>query len=299
MRGSHACRPDHAVLDLKIVARAPTAGNTWKGISQQINGYKFLLLSLTLLLNCLSSRNSHLGLSQTSRKSRGWRAMASASSAIAHDRPSSDFHSRSVFRDHGAAENLDTSKVPDASVTQLSTDPGDYLDHGLRRGLKGRHFVLIALGSIIGPGESSLRLQTFDWGTIDESFIGTFYGLGYALYLSGPLGLFIGFGVVGKESSMLISELHFLPDGRWGDASADRNYQCSYCSLDPYAMCRGSHDHVSGSWRLHRACQPLRRSGSEFLLIVAVLPYVEHLSGLRWALPISIHTRMFLTHHAL
>lgn len=26
---------------------------------------------------------------------------------------------------------------------------------------------------------------------------GTFYGLGYALYLSGPLGLLIGFGAVG------------------------------------------------------------------------------------------------------
>lgn len=31
---------------------------------------------------------------------------------------------------------------------------GDVIDHGLRRGLKGRHFVLIALGSIIGPGTS-------------------------------------------------------------------------------------------------------------------------------------------------
>lgn len=33
---------------------------------------------------------------------------------------------------------------------------GDMIDHGLRRGLKGRHFVLIALGSIIGPGEMNL-----------------------------------------------------------------------------------------------------------------------------------------------
>lgn len=57
---------------------------------------------------------------------------------------------------------------------------GDVLDDGLRRGLKGRHFVIIALGSIIGPG--------------------TFYGLGYAIYLSGPLGALIGFIVVGKIS---------------------------------------------------------------------------------------------------
>ncbi len=58
---------------------------------------------------------------------------------------------------------------------------GDVIDHGLRRGLKGRQFVIIALGSIIGPG--------------------TFYGLGYALYLSGPLGLLIGFALVGVSSS--------------------------------------------------------------------------------------------------
>lgn len=56
---------------------------------------------------------------------------------------------------------------------------GDILDDGLRRGLKGRHFVIIALGSIIGPG--------------------TFYGLGYAIYLSGPLGALLGFIIVGMS----------------------------------------------------------------------------------------------------
>ncbi|KAK7432955.1 hypothetical protein QQZ08_000426 [Neonectria magnoliae] len=72
------------------------------------------------------------------------------------------------------------SKRPIQTIEESASDSvdvsGDVIDHGLRRGLKGRHFVLIALGSIIGPG--------------------TFYGLGYALYLSGPLGLFIGFGAV-------------------------------------------------------------------------------------------------------
>lgn len=56
---------------------------------------------------------------------------------------------------------------------------GDILDDGLRRGLKGRHFMIIALGSIIGPG--------------------TFYGLGYAIYLSGPLGALLGFIIVGPS----------------------------------------------------------------------------------------------------
>lgn len=54
---------------------------------------------------------------------------------------------------------------------------GDVMADGLRRGLKGRHFVLISLGSIIGPG--------------------CFWGLGYAIYLSGPLGSLLGFGIVG------------------------------------------------------------------------------------------------------
>jgi amino acid transporter len=54
---------------------------------------------------------------------------------------------------------------------------GNVLDGGLCRGLKGRHIVFIALGSIIGPG--------------------TFYGLGYGLSLSGPLGCLLGFGITG------------------------------------------------------------------------------------------------------
>lgn len=54
---------------------------------------------------------------------------------------------------------------------------GDVIEDGLRRGLKGRQFMIIALGSIIGPG--------------------CFYGLGYGIYEAGPLGLLIGFSVVG------------------------------------------------------------------------------------------------------
>lgn len=55
---------------------------------------------------------------------------------------------------------------------------GDVIEDGLRRGLKGRQFVIIALGSIIGPG--------------------CFYGLGYGIYEAGPLGLLIGFSIVGE-----------------------------------------------------------------------------------------------------
>ncbi|EXJ78582.1 hypothetical protein A1O1_08983 [Capronia coronata CBS 617.96] len=64
---------------------------------------------------------------------------------------------------------------------------GDVIDDGLRRGLKGRHFVIIALGSIIGPG--------------------TFYGLGYAIFLSGPLGALLGFIIVGISVWVLMQSV--------------------------------------------------------------------------------------------
>ena len=55
---------------------------------------------------------------------------------------------------------------------------GDVIDDGLRRGLRGRHFLMISLGSIIGPG--------------------CFWGLGFAIYSSGPLGSLICFGLLGE-----------------------------------------------------------------------------------------------------
>jgi amino acid transporter len=52
------------------------------------------------------------------------------------------------------------------------------IESGLRRGLLGRHVSLISLASVIGAS--------------------CFYGFGYALYLSGPVGALIGFGIVGE-----------------------------------------------------------------------------------------------------
>ena len=81
----------------------------------------------------------------------------------------------------------DTSKIPSVTEVQESDEPhrdisGDIIEDGLRRGLKGRQFVIIALGSIIGPG--------------------CYYGLGYGIYEAGPLGLLIGFSVVGELVAM-------------------------------------------------------------------------------------------------
>lgn len=78
--------------------------------------------------------------------------------------PSSSKNGTTVTETHGYDE-------PTRDVS------GDVIDDGLRRGLKGRQFMIIALGSIIGPG--------------------CFYGLGYGIYEAGSLGLLIGFSVVG------------------------------------------------------------------------------------------------------
>lgn len=64
----------------------------------------------------------------------------------------------------------------ETSEQQIVTDD-IIIESGLRRGLLGRHVSLISLASVIGAS--------------------CFYGFGYALYLSGPLGALIGFGIVG------------------------------------------------------------------------------------------------------
>jgi amino acid transporter len=87
-----------------------------------------------------------------------------------------------------AVPSTDSSK--DVSVDnklgiEETTEPideqeGIIIENGLRRGLLGRHVSLISLASIIGAS--------------------CFYGFGYALYLSGPLGALIGFGIIGTGS---------------------------------------------------------------------------------------------------
>ncbi|KAL2429102.1 putative amino-acid permease [Exophiala dermatitidis] len=109
----------------------------------------------------------------------------------------SESFSSSLERRHGAPtyvggqeKNLTSSEATDVPSDENGPKrdiSGDILDDGLRRGLKGRHFVIIALGSIIGPG--------------------TFYGLGYAIYLSGPLGALLGFIIVGISVWILMQSV--------------------------------------------------------------------------------------------
>ncbi|KUI71115.1 hypothetical protein VM1G_07281 [Cytospora mali] len=68
-------------------------------------------------------------------------------------------------------------KIDIEKTEGVDVQEGVIIEDGLRRALKGRHVSLISLASVIGAS--------------------CFYGFGYALYLSGPVGALIGFGIVG------------------------------------------------------------------------------------------------------
>lgn len=67
---------------------------------------------------------------------------------------------------------------------ELSAHERIVIEDGLRRGLLGRHISLISLASVIGAS--------------------AFYGFGYALFLSGPLGALLGFSIVGMLRSLMV-----------------------------------------------------------------------------------------------
>jgi amino acid transporter len=74
------------------------------------------------------------------------------------------------------------------SASETARDvSGDIIEDGLRRGLKGRQFVIIALGSIIGPG--------------------CLYGLGLGFSETGPLGVLIGFVITGISMWILMQSV--------------------------------------------------------------------------------------------
>jgi amino acid permease len=72
----------------------------------------------------------------------------------------------------------DQKSVAKTTDKPVDVQDGNIFQDGLQRGLLGRHVTLISLASVIGAS--------------------CFYGFGYALYLSGPLGALIGFGIVGR-----------------------------------------------------------------------------------------------------
>jgi amino acid transporter len=85
--------------------------------------------------------------------------------------------------DSVSSNHISDDKSPNAETITDGDDVADgiIIENGLRRGLLGRHVTLISLASVIGAS--------------------CFYGFGYALYLSGPLGALIGFSVIGKSCS--------------------------------------------------------------------------------------------------
>ncbi|CZR59981.1 related to amino acid transporters [Phialocephala subalpina] len=76
-----------------------------------------------------------------------------------------------------SGKDVSIEKNSPIETTTEDVQDGIILEDGLRRGLLGRHVTLISLASVIGAS--------------------CFYGFGYALYLSGPLGALIGFGIIG------------------------------------------------------------------------------------------------------
>lgn len=61
----------------------------------------------------------------------------------------------------------------------ITANDGTVIDDGVRRALKSRHLLMIALGGVIGPG--------------------TFYATGFALQYSGPVGSLIGYIIIGLD----------------------------------------------------------------------------------------------------
>ncbi|KAL4781530.1 AAT family amino acid transporter, variant [Aspergillus varians] len=94
-----------------------------------------------------------------------------------------------VLKEEKDIESPVVNEVPDSPGAEEPTRDvsGDIIDDGLRRGLKGRQFVIIALGSIIGPG--------------------CYYGLGSGIHVAGPLGLLIGFIVTGISMWLLMQSV--------------------------------------------------------------------------------------------
>ncbi|KAF2100057.1 AAT family amino acid transporter, variant [Rhizodiscina lignyota] len=85
------------------------------------------------------------------------------------------------FKSPASVELSKDASVDEKQVSEIigpiEIGDGIIIEDGLRRGLLGRHVSLISLASVIGAS--------------------CFYGFGYALYLSGPLGALLGFGIVG------------------------------------------------------------------------------------------------------
>lgn len=80
-----------------------------------------------------------------------------------------------------------TDSLGDSATEPVRDVSGDIIEDGLRRGLKGRQFVIIALGSIIGPG--------------------CLYGLGLGFAETGPLGVLIGFVITGISMWILMQSV--------------------------------------------------------------------------------------------
>lgn len=93
------------------------------------------------------------------------------------------------LRLHTPWHKMEATEVKSAALEEIrdecsegkvvAIDEGTVIDDGVRRALKSRHLLMIALGGVIGPG--------------------TFYATGFALVYSGPVGALIGYIIIGLD----------------------------------------------------------------------------------------------------
>ncbi|EPE09347.1 amino acid permease [Ophiostoma piceae UAMH 11346] len=81
------------------------------------------------------------------------------------------------YGDHGLGDSKEI----------IETSDGTIIDDGVKRALKSRHLLMIALGGVIGPG--------------------TFYATGFALRYSGPVGALIGYIIIGLDVFLVTQSL--------------------------------------------------------------------------------------------
>ena len=74
---------------------------------------------------------------------------------------------------------VEVSPETDSSKPAAVASNGNELDNGLQRGLKNRHLVMISFGGVVGAS--------------------IWYGVGFAVAYSGPLGAIICFFIIGVD----------------------------------------------------------------------------------------------------
>jgi len=83
---------------------------------------------------------------------------------------------------------------------------GNIIDDGLQRGLKGRHLQMIALGGVVGYVLTEMQEHDI-FLILIYSRPGIWYGSGFALNNSGPVGALLCFVIIGIDVYFVMQSL--------------------------------------------------------------------------------------------